>query len=101
MKFKRIASLLLASTLVTLSSCPTSAFAASQVSPDPYESNDSIDTAFPYSKMEVLKGNSFINGYHNSNHHTDTDEDFFSIRLYAGNNNVKKTLTIFHFIGFT
>ena len=54
---------------------------ATTVEPDPYEPNNTRDTAYPYDKTEKLTGNVFIDGYRNSNCHVEGDEDFFSISL--------------------
>lgn len=49
--------------------------------PDRYEPNNTIATAYPYEKTEVLSGNLFIEGYRNSGCHVEGDVDFFSITL--------------------
>ncbi len=54
---------------------------AATVEPDPYEPNNTMETAYPYSKTEKMTGKAFIDGYRNSNCHVEGDEDFFSITL--------------------
>lgn len=54
---------------------------AAEVSPDPYEPNNTVDTAYPYAATTVLSGNEYINGYRNSNIHVEDDEDWFYITL--------------------
>jgi hypothetical protein len=58
--------------------------AITSIAEDPYESNNNISEAYPYSKTKVLSGNSFIEGYRNSNIHVLGDVDFFYITLTAG-----------------
>lgn len=57
---------------------------ADMIEPDPYEPNNTIDEAYPYSRTTTLSGNEFIRGYKNSNMHIEGDEDFFYIYLDSG-----------------
>ncbi len=54
---------------------------AAAVSPDQYEPNNTVDTAYPYAATTVLTGNVYTNGYRNSNIHVPDDEDWFYITL--------------------
>lgn len=49
--------------------------------PDPYEPNNSMDTAYPYEKTKVLSGNLFIEGYRSAGCHVEGDVAYFSITL--------------------
>ena len=52
------------------------------IEPDPYEPNNTMETAYPYSKTERITGAlAFNEGYRYSNCHVEGDEDFFSINL--------------------
>lgn len=55
-----------------------------EIKPDAYEPNNSIEEAYPYSNTKKLTGNEFIEGYRNSNCHVEGDEDFFYLTLYSG-----------------
>ncbi len=58
--------------------------AAFAIEPDPYEPNNTMETAYPYSKTERITGAlAFNEGYRYSNCHVEGDEDFFSINLTA------------------
>lgn len=54
---------------------------AKVIEPDPYEPNDTRETAYPYSEAKKMTGRPFFEGYRNSNTHVEGDEDFFSITL--------------------
>lgn len=73
---------ILCATLIVTFIMSMNVFAAT-VSPDPYESNDTVDTAYPYATTTVLSGNVYIEGYRNSNIHVVDDEDWFYITLYS------------------
>lgn len=52
------------------------------IEPDPYEPNNTMATAYPYSETERITGAlAFNEGYRYSNCHVEGDEDFFSIYL--------------------
>lgn len=55
------------------------------IEPDPYEPNNNISEAYPYSRTTTLNTNhEFTRGYKNSNIHIEGDEDFFYIYLDSG-----------------
>lgn len=51
---------------------------------DAYESNDSLDTAYPYSSCTKMSGNDFVENYVSASIHDANDNDFYSINLTAG-----------------
>ncbi len=58
--------------------------------PDDYESNDTVSTAFPYNKVEMVnrqltsRNDLFGLGMRQAGLHSEDDEDWFSIKLTAG-----------------
>lgn len=52
--------------------------------PDPYESNDTKDTAYPYSQVNMLTGNAYVDGYRNASLHSVDDVDWYYLYLTAG-----------------
>lgn len=57
---------------------------AATIEPDPYEPNNSIEEAYPYSRTTTLTNHEFTRGYKNSNIHVQGDEDFFYLYLDSG-----------------